>query len=60
MEAPATSATKAAEIIEVLSLDFICIFRPTSFLLSYHATDINAGVLQHHTPPCVRRASDLV
>ena len=51
MEAPATSATKAAEILETLLLDFICIFKPTSFLLSYHASDIDAGVLQHHTPP---------
>jgi hypothetical protein len=58
MAAPATSANTAAEIMEMLLLDFIfiCILRPTRLLLSYHALDIDAGVLQHHTPLCAERA----
>jgi hypothetical protein len=47
MVAPAASATKAAEIMEMLLLDFemllldfICILRPTSFL---SCSDFDAG-----------------
>jgi hypothetical protein len=51
MAAPATRDTETAEIMEMLWLDFMFIVAPASFLLAYHASGIDAGVFQHHTPP---------
>ena len=60
MQNPAAvlGATKAAGIMGMLSLDFICIFRPTSSLHSYHGSDVDAeGASTSYSSLCrTRRA----